>query len=150
MPTTPFSTLARTLARGTRPGDLLPELHRELLAATGGRRSVVLEAVGAPGGDYLAASGRGFAALETLSVRGPAALALRSLAGGGLRIVDLRTVPMLNAQLAADEALLVPITLARRETILLVAGPVLPEPEAMAAGARAAVEFGIVIEWSRL
>lgn len=148
-PTTPFSTLARALARGTRPGDLLPELHRELLAATGGCRSVVLEAAG-PTGDYMATSGRGFTALDALWVRDVAADALRSLAAAGARLVDLTVAPVLAAQLAADRALLVPVPLARRDTIVLVVGPDLPDAEAIEVAARAAVEFGIVLEWSGL
>ena len=148
-PTTPFSTLARALARGTRPGDLLPELHREVLAATGASRSVVLETVG-PSGDYVASSGRGFIALDTPWLRGEAARALTSLASAGPRIVSLASVLPLVKQLAATKALLVPITLAKRETILLVAAPNVPEAEALEAAVRAAVEFGIALEWSRL
>ena len=148
-PTTPFSTLARALARGTKPGDLLPELHRELLAATGANRSVVLETVG-PAGDYIASSGRGFIALDTPWLRGDAARALTALAQSGARIVSLTSVRPLAKQLAAEEALLIPITLAKRETILLVATPAVPDADALEAGARAAVEFGIVLEWSRL
>jgi len=148
-PTTPFSTLARALARGTRPGDLLPELHRELLAATGGRRSVVLETAG-PTGEYIATSGRGFVALDALCIRDAAAGALRALAAAGARLVSLAAVPPLAGRFAADCALVVPVPLAKRDTIVLVAGPDLPEPDAIEVAARAAVEFGIVLEWSRL
>lgn len=148
-PTTPFSTLARALARGVRPGDLLAELHRELLTATGARRSVLLE-TGSASGDYIATSGRGFLALDTLWIRGDAARALRALAAGGARTVGLADVPDLASRLTADRALLVPIDLAKRDTILMVAGPNLPPAEAAEVSARAAVEFGIVLEWSRL
>ena len=77
-PTTPFSTLARALARGTRPADLLPELHRELLAATGATRSIVLETTGAAG-TYILSSGRGFTALDLPWIAGPEAQALAEL-----------------------------------------------------------------------
>ena len=148
-PTTPFSTLARALSRGTRPGDLLPELHRELLAATGGNRSVILQAAGSSG-DYMASSGRGFTSLDTPWLRGDAARALTGIAQSGPKLVNLASVPALAGLLAAETMLLVPIALAKRETILLVAAPAIPELEALEAAARAAVEFGIVLEWSRL
>jgi signal transduction histidine kinase len=148
-PTTPFSTLARALARGTRLGDLLPELHRELLAATDGTRSVVLESTGSSGG-YVGSSGRGFPALDTPLLRGDAARALTELARAGPRIVSLAAAPPLQEQLGASDALLVPIPLARRPTILIVTSPAGPPADAIEAAARAAVEFGIVLEWSRL
>jgi signal transduction histidine kinase len=148
-PTTPFSTLARALSRGTRLGDLLPELHRELLAATGGTRSVVLEAIGSSG-EYIGSSGRGFPALDTPLLRGDAAQALTDLTRTGTGIVSLEAAPPLQEQLGADRALLIPVGLARRPTILVVTAPAVPEAEAAEAAARAAVEFGIVLEWSRV
>jgi signal transduction histidine kinase len=148
-PTTPFSTLARALSRGTRLGDLLPELHRELLAATGGTRSVVLEETGSSG-EYIGSSGRGFPALDTPLLRGDAARALTDLTRTGAGIVSLDAAPALQEQLGADRALLIPIALARRPTILVVTAPAVPEAEAAESAARAAVEFGIVLEWSRV
>jgi signal transduction histidine kinase len=148
-PATPFSTLARALARGTRLGDLLPELHREVLAATGGTRSVVLESTGGSG-EYVGSSGRGFPALDTPLLRGDAARALTELARAGPRIASLAAAPPLGEQLGAGDALVVPISMARRPTILLVMSPAAPLAEAVEAGARAAVEFGIVLEWARL
>jgi signal transduction histidine kinase len=148
-PTTPFSTLARALGRGTRLGDLLPELHRELLAATGGTRSVVLESTGSTG-EYVGSSGRGFPALDMPLLRGDGARALTELAQAGPRLVSLAAAPPLQEPLAADQALLVPIGLARRPTILVVTAPTAPPAEVIEAAARASVEFGLVLEWSRL
>ena len=147
-PTTPFSTLARALARGTRPADLLPELHRELLAATGATRSIVLETTGAAG-TYILSSGRGFTALDLPWIAGPEAQALADITAPGPQIASLATVPSL-ARHFGEMALVIPLRLAKRPTVLLVSTPHVPEETAVEAAARAAVEFGIVLEWSRL
>jgi signal transduction histidine kinase len=148
-PATPFSTLARAMARGTRPSDLLPELHRELLAALGASRSVVLESAG-PGSDYVAASGRGFDGIGTAWVRASEAQELSRLASEGPSVSALSTLPSLEARLESRRALIIPVRLAKRPTILVVARPDVPDSEAIEAGTRAAVEFGIVHEWARL
>jgi signal transduction histidine kinase len=148
-PTTPFSTLARAMARGVRPSDLLPELHRELLAATGAARSVVLEAITATG-DYIASSGRGFEGLETLYLSGSEGRELARRAADGAGVVSLSQLPTLARGLATQTALLIPVGLAKRPTVLVAGRPGAPEEEALSAAARAAVEFGIVLEWSRL
>src|SRR5688572_12043675 len=137
------------MARGTRPSDLLPELHRELLAALGAARSVVLES-NAPGADYIASSGRGFDGVGTLWVAGNEAQELSRLAADGPAIVALSALPSLEARLESRRALIVPVKLAKRPTILVVARPDVPDSEALEGGARAAVEFGIVLEWARL
>ncbi len=147
-PTTPFSTLARARARGTRPADLLPELHRELLAAAGASQSIVLETTGASG-TYILSSGRGFTALDLPWIAGEEALALTALTAPGVRIAPLATVPSL-ARHFGETALIIPIRLAKRPTVLVVSAPRVPRETALEAAARAAVEFGIVLEWSRL
>src|SRR5687768_9842833 len=96
-PSTPFSTLARALARGTRPGDLLGELHRELLEALGAARSVVLEA--SASGDYVASSGRGFEELGTVWIRGAEAREFSQLTAAGPAVVTLSVFPALEARL---------------------------------------------------
>ena len=148
-PTTPFSTLARAMARGTRPSDLLPELHRELLAALGAVKSVVLEST-TTSSDYIASSGRGFDSVGTVWVRGDEAQELSQFAAGGPTLVSLSALPSLETRLESRRALIIPVRLAKRPTILVVARPDVPESEALETGARAAVEFGIVLEWSRL
>ena len=86
-PTTPFSTLARAMARGTRPSDLLPELHRELLAALGAARSVVLES-STVSNDYIASSGRGFDGVGDLHGSGTARRrSSRDIAAAGPAVV---------------------------------------------------------------
>ncbi len=147
-PSTQFSTLARALARGTRPGDLLPELHRELLLAVGATRSVVLEASAA--GDYVASSGRGFDELGTVWIRGAEAREFSQLTVDGPAIVSLGAVPALEARLETRRALVIPVRPATRPTAIVVARPDVPDSDALKAAARAAVEFGIVLEWSRL
>lgn len=146
-PTTPFSTLARAMTRGVRPADVLQELHQELMAATAADRSLVLEE--GPSGSFIPSSGRGFAALEALSVANEEARALSGLIAVGAGVRSLIVLPRLAAELGST-GLVVPIQLARRATVLIAAEPRVPEEEALAAGLRAAVEFGIVLEWSRL
>ena len=137
------------MARGTRPSDLLPELHRELLAALGAARSVVLES-NAPGADYVASSGRGFDGVGTVWVQGAEAQELTRLAAEGSSIVGLSSLPSLETRLQSRRALIVPVRLAKRPTVLIVARPDVADSEALEAGTRAAVEFGIVLEWARL
>ena len=137
------------MARGTRPSDLLPELHRELLAGLGASRSVVLESTG-PGSDYVASSGRGFDGIGTAWVRASEAQELSRLASEGPSVSALSTLPSLEARLESRRALIIPVRLAKRPTILVVARPDVPDSEAIEAGTRAAVEFGIVLEWARL
>jgi signal transduction histidine kinase len=137
------------MARGTRPSDLLPELHRELLAALGASKSVVLESTG-PGSDYVAASGRGLDGIGTAWVRSGEAQELSRMASEGQSVSALSTLPSLEARLESRRALIVPVRLAKRPTVLVVARPDVPDSEAIEAGTRAAVEFGIVLEWARL
>ena len=137
------------MARGTRPSDLLPELHRELLAALGAARSVVLESSG-PGSDYIASSGRGFDGIGTAWVRDSEAQELSRVASEGPSVSGLSALPSLEARLESRRALIIPVRLAKRPTILVVARPDVPDSEAIDAGSRAAVEFGIVLEWARL
>ena len=137
------------MARGTRPSDLLPELHRELLAALGAAKSVVLESAG-PGSDYVASSGRGFDGIGTAWIRDSEAQELSRLAAEGSSVSGLTALPALEARLESRRALIIPVRLAKRPTILVVGRPEVPDSEAIETGARAAVEFGIVLEWARL
>ena len=156
-PTTPFSTLARALALGARPGELLSELHRELLAATGGIRSVVLEAA-AESGSYVASSGRGFnggggeglASLGAIWLDDGEASRFAERAAGGPGLIDLAGFPTLARQLGAASALIAPVSFTRRPTVVLVARPDVPEETAIEAASRASIEFGIALEWLRL
>ena len=137
------------MARGTRPSDLLPELHRELLAALGAAKSVVLESSG-PGSDYVASSGRGFDGIGTAWIRDSEAQELSRLAAEGSSVSGLTALPSLAARLESRRALIIPVRLAKRPTILVVGRPEVPDSEAIETGTRAAVEFGIVLEWARL
>src|SRR6476660_838184 len=139
--TTPFGVLAGLVAQGTRPGDLLPELHRELLANTGGSRSVVLERHTEDAG-YRAASGRGFTALgEGLS--GSEAFELASRTGDQPRVIELTALPTLRRMLAASRALIVPVAGTRMPAVLAVGDPTGPDDRTFATAAIASVEFGL-------
>ena len=131
-PGTPFSTLARALARGLRPADLLPELHRELLAVTGASRSVILEST-IPPGAFLASSGRGFEGLTNVWLRDPEAQDLAQLAASGAQEIELSRFPTLEHRLGTRSALIVPVSIAKRPTVLIVARPELPREEALIA-----------------
>jgi signal transduction histidine kinase len=154
-PTTPFSTLARALAFGARPGELLPELHREVLAATAGLQSVVLEAA-AESGHYIASSGRGFNGGESLPALGAVWLAdseavrFAERAAHGPGLFDLAAFPTLTRYLGAGSALIAPVSFTRRATALVIARPDVPEDTAIEAAMRASIEFGIALEWLRL
>ncbi len=73
--------MSRSAPLGVRPADLLPELHRRLLEATNGVRSVLLRQ--SSKGDYKAVSGRGFAELGDVWLTGDEAAGLDSLTVGG-------------------------------------------------------------------
>ena len=146
--TTPSSVLARLVAHGTRPGDLLPELHRELLANTGGSRSVVLERHSEDAG-YRATSGRGFPELAQ-GLSGSEAFELTSRTGDEPRIIELTALPTLRRMLAASRALIVPVSGTRMPAVLAVGDPADPEDRTLATAAIASVEFGLVLEWNLL
>ena len=147
--TIPFGTLARALSAGVRTPDLLPELHRELLVATGGTRSVVLERVGLSD-DYVASSGRGFGALGGTWAGADEALALADAIANGPVLSDLDRLPRLAHHLATDRALLIPVPSPHRQIVVAVASPALEGTPAFDVAARAAAEFGVALEWTRL
>jgi signal transduction histidine kinase len=145
--TTPFSTLARAVAAGAQPPDLLPDMHREVLAATGGARSVVLQHLPRQP-EYVAISAYG----------------IRELGGGWVSVEDARTLvsaatpeaasvrlpAALASRIEAAEALVVPISPARHPSILIVAAPTAASDAVRNAARRARLEFGVAIELSRL
>ncbi|HSC26099.1 MAG TPA: ATP-binding protein [Vicinamibacterales bacterium] len=145
-----ISWLDRALARGTSPGDLPLELHRELLAATAGRVSVVLERT-ARTGEYVATSGLGGTAdLQGTWIASRAAPLFEGLSASGPALVSLAGLQPLAERLEAGRALLVPIPSARRPTALIVADPRVPDQEALRAADLALIEFPVALEWSRL
>lgn len=145
--TTPFSTLARAVAAGAQPPDLLPEMHREVLAATGGLRSVVLQQLPRSDG-YRATSSHGIDSPAGLWLRGDEGRSLAAAARPGPAILDVP--PALAARVGPGRALVVPIPAAKHPAILVVASPAAPDQHALEAGWHARVEFGVAIELARL
>jgi len=145
---TPSSVLARLVARGTRPGNLLPELHRALLENTGGSRSILLERRNETAG-YVGMSGRGFTDLGE-GIAGAEALELTAHAGDHPAVIDLAALPTLGRILRASHALVATVAGLRLTAVLAVGDPAIPEEQALAIGSIASVEFGLVLEWNRL
>lgn len=140
--------LARSVAQGTRPADLLADLHREVLMAAGADGSVVLQRV-TRSGDYVATSGAGAFDITGLRLRGGEAKTLDGLIGDGVRNCDLRGMPTIRQACGFDAALAIGVAGTRRPACLLVcAGSA--SPELLAAIARARVEFGLALELDRL
>ena len=144
---TPFSTLARAVAQGIQPSDLLLELHREVLAATGGAASVLLQRTRS--GDYAATSGRGFDDLGGVWLRAREAGAIETQAADSPAIINFASSP-LGERLNASTGLVVSIPGPGAGALLIVASPDVPAAEAHEIGARARVEFGLARELGRL
>jgi PAS domain S-box-containing protein len=145
---TSFSSLARALATGAQPGDVLPELHREVLTATGGAASVVLQRA-RRSGDYHATSGRGFANLRGPWLPASEAATLEARTSDGPVAGPLAGLPALSARLGSPQALIVPLSGTGEPAYLIVAGSGFNE-EAIEIGARAHVEFGLALRLARL
>ncbi len=147
---TPFSTLARAVAQGAQPSDLLLELHRKVLADTGGTRSVILQQNG-PSASYTARSGQGFDDLGGIWLDGAEAGALEQAGAPERALVrELGDLPRLRARLNANAALIVPLAGAEQKAFLVVADPRLPGDEAVERGAHARDEFTLTLELVRL
>ena len=155
MPAHPqFALLARSVAQGAQPSELLLELHREALAATGGGRSVILQRRGGSG-HFIATSGRGFGDLGDVWLQGSwaAALARTTAPEHGEPTPHLSTLDdltPLRERLGAARALIVPLTGPGPETFLIIADPIVPPEQAIAIGAGARVEFSLALELARL
>ena len=143
-----FSTLARAVAQGIQPSDLLLDLHREVLAAAGGTCSVLLQCTRS--GDYAAASGQGFATLGEVWLSAGEARGIAELGSDGIALLSFKPGSTLGERLDAATGLAVSIPGPGADALLIVATPDLPESEARSLGARARVEFGIARELTRL
>ncbi len=152
-PHPPFAILARSLAQGAQTSDLLLELHRETLAATGGVRSVILQR-GSRSGDFTATSGRGFEALGGPWLQGPWAAALARLSDiDEPTLSKLDDLAPLRERLDAATALIIsltPCTGHEPATFLIITDPSVPPERALEFGARARVEFSLALELARL
>jgi PAS domain S-box-containing protein len=149
IPPARYPILARGVARGGSPSDLLLDLHREALSATGGARSVVLQPAGRAG-DYAATSGRGVEEVGGIWLGGPEATALTQLAREPPHVRGLFEMPALQRRIQADAALVVPLPGPGSVAFLVVAAPQVAPAEAAEFGARACDEFTIALELARL
>jgi PAS domain S-box-containing protein len=144
----PFSALARAVAQGSPAADLVPELHREALALSGGTTSVILERAYRTG-DYVATSGRGFPTLAGVWLTGAEARALETIGEGNAAARELRDLPTLAARLGTPAALIVPVAGPPRPAYLVIGGPHFDE-HAGELASRARLEFGLALELARL
>ncbi len=145
----PLSALARGVARGTRPSELLADLHREVLLDAGADGSLVLERM-TRSGDYVASSGAGALDATGLRLRGEEAKILDKLVSDTTRVCDLRALPSLRRSCAVDHAIAIGIAGTRRHACLLVSMNSQPTPDLSSAIARARIEFGLALELERL
>jgi PAS domain S-box-containing protein len=148
-PAAPLSTLARSVAQGTPPADLLADLHREVLLAAGATGSVVLQRV-TRSGDYVASSGAGPFDVAGLRLRGAEAKAIDALASDAPRSCNLRSIPSLRHVCGFDNAIAIGVAGTRRPACLLVCAASDPTAELLAAINRARIEFGLALELERL
>jgi len=148
-PRIPFSTLARAVADGAQPAELLLEMHRDVLAALGGSASVLLERL-VPSGPYVATSGRGFTDLGGAWLEAADAERLDRLAATGPALATLDGLAPLQHRLGSSQALVVRIAGPGAPGFLVVAAPAAPAPEALALADRLGLEFGLALELARL
>jgi PAS domain S-box-containing protein len=148
IPQTPFSTLARAIARSTPPAELLADLHDDVLSLTGGTVSVILEPV-RRGGGYAGTSGRGCDHPSEIRLTSPEAALMAEVTANGPATADLQRLPGLD-RLGATRALLVPLPTDGDPAYLVVAGANLDEATALATGTRAQVEFSLALRLERL
>ena len=147
-PHTRFSTLARAVAEGAQPSDLLLELHREVLAALRGSASVILQT--GHSGHYSASSGIGVDLTDGVWLGPAEAERLESTVGSVPRICDAPELGSLTSRLGAERALVVSLKGPGPAAFLIVAAPGVPPPEALEIGGTAAVEFALALELARL
>ncbi|CAN5447550.1 hypothetical protein BH23ACI1_BH23ACI1_08500 [soil metagenome] len=133
---------------GTPTADLLPELHRQVLAATGGLASVLLQRDVRSGG-YRASSGRGFSTLEGAWVGAEFSADFAAAALEGPTVRPLAALPGLADRLEGHEVLIVPLVEDGGTAFLLVTG-VGFSASAVTAAARARTEFSLALRVTRL
>jgi PAS domain S-box-containing protein len=147
----PYSALARAVAQGVPPLDVLLDLHRELLAATGGTRSVILQRDGRSG-RYAATSGYGCEQLggPWLPAQEAVTLENQGVNRAGCWLQPLGDLRSLRERLGADAALVAPLPAPGTPGFLLVSDPQLAPPEVLHIADRATVEFALALELVRL
>jgi PAS domain S-box-containing protein len=148
-PHTPFSTLARAVAQGAQPADLLLELHREVVAAMEGSRSVILQTVG-HSGHYAATSGLGVELPGGSWLAPEEAARLEAAVGETPRLFGAGELGAIAERLGSEHVLVVSLTGAGAAAFLLVAAPGSPPADAIEIGATARVEFALALELARL
>jgi PAS domain S-box-containing protein len=147
-PLTQFSTLARSVAKGARPADLLAEIHGDILATFGATASFVLQRV-TRSGDYLASDGAGAAAVAGIRVRGAEAKAIDAFVGESATTRTLDTIPTLLARLGPAPIITSGIVGTRRPACLVVCSPAISTSELLTALGRGGIELGLALELDR-
>jgi PAS domain S-box-containing protein len=141
-------TLARGVAQGARPAELLTEIHRNILLTAGATASIVLQRV-TRSGDYVAPSGAGIVDLEGIRLRGAEARTVDAFAGDTAVTRTLEDVPTLRARLGTAVAITVGIAGTSRPSCLVVCAPGGATPELVATLGRARIELGLAHELDR-
>lgn len=148
-PHTRFPTLARAVAQGEPPADMLRELHRKIVAALRGSASVILQTVG-HSGQYSATSGVGVDLSDGFWLARDEAAHLETTVGSTPRVCgapELGTVPR---RMGAERALVVSLKGSGPAAFLIVAAPGVPPADAIEVGHTAGVEFALALELARL
>jgi PAS domain S-box-containing protein len=144
-----FSTLARAVAQGAPPADLLLELHRRIVAALRGSASVILQPAG-PSGQYSAASGLGVDLSDGVWLARDEAARLETTIGSTPRVCSARELELIARRMGAGSALVVVLKGSGPAAFLIVAAPGVTTAEAIEVGDAARVEFALALELARL
>jgi PAS domain S-box-containing protein len=131
------------------PPDVLPDLYRDLLDSTGGTAAVVLQQNAGWGG-YVASSSWGIPDATGDWLKDGEAVELFARLKAAPAIIDPSSVPGLARRTDAKTALAVSLSPTRYPALLLVVAPTASADAALQAGARARIDFAIVLELARL
>ena len=146
---TPLVALARAVAQGAHPSDLLLELQRELRAAAGGDRSIILQPAG-HSGSYSATSSHGFDETTGPWLSPADAAALESATAGGPRVCSRNELGVLADRLNASQALVVSLPGPRPSAFLIVTDPTTPAEQTIDMASAARNDFILALELARL
>jgi PAS domain S-box-containing protein len=148
-PHTRLSTLARAVAQGAQPADLLLELHRELVGAVQGTASVILQPAGDTG-QYQATSGLNVPVPGGAWLDAAAAARLEAAVGTTPAVCGAPDLGGVPERMGTARALVVCLNGPGPPAFLLVGSPDVPDDEAIEAGSMAGVEFALALELARL
>jgi signal transduction histidine kinase len=147
---TRFSTLARAVAEGADPSELLVELQRAAMTSLQAPASFVLQRRG-PSDRYGVTYSVGVDDPVGYWLDEAAARRLQSLSGDRSRIWDSSELGAFPGLLGGTErALVVPLTGSNSTAFLIVIAPSIEASDAVAAGESFRVQFGLALELARL